>query len=83
MESGATPGRTAKHKSLRDKRAQGCRGHHLGPRKKTFHKKRAEVAEVGEDEGDFIDPEGDTDEEAWTSETSDSHDEEEADQGNA
>ncbi len=54
------------------------------PRKKTFHKKRAEVAEVGEEEGDFVDPEGGTDEEAaWTSETSDSHDEEEMDQGNA
>ncbi len=42
------------------------------------------MAEVGEsvDENDFVDPEGDTDEEAWTSEDTDSLDEGEADPGN-
>ncbi len=71
-----------KHGSLRDKRIQGRRGH-PGARKKTFRKKRAEEAEVGEDGNDFVDPEGDTGEEDWASEMTDSHDEEEADQGNA
>ncbi len=71
-----------KHKGPRDKWAQGHKGR-PGPRRKTFHKKQAEVAEVSKDESDFVDPEGDTDAEAWTSETSDSHNREETDQGNA
>ncbi len=79
----ATSGRATRHKSPKDKRAQGRKGQ-PGLRKKTFHKKRAEVAEVGKEESNFVDPKGGTDEEAaWTSEASDSRDEEEMDQGNA
>ena len=49
-----------------------------------FAKKRAEVAKVCEEEGDFEEPEGGTDEEAaWMSETSESGNEDETDQGNA
>ncbi len=71
-----------KHKSPKDKQTQSRRGHPT-LKKKAFTKKRAEVAEVCKEEGDFAEPEGGTDEEAaWTSETSDSHDEEETDQGN-
>ncbi len=81
-KGGAMPGRIAKHKSPRDKQTQGRRGH-PGPKKKTFHRRWVEVAEVGEDGEDFVDPEEDTDEEAWATEMSDSYDEEEADQGNS
>ncbi len=80
---GASPGRAIKHKGPKDKQVQGRRGHPT-LRKKTFTKKWAEVAEVCEEEDDFAEPEGGTDKEAaWTSEMSDSHDEEETDQGNA
>ncbi len=79
----APPGRTIKPKGPKDRWAQGRRSHPT-LRKKTFTKKRAEVAEVCEEEDDFAEPEGGTDKEAaWTSETSDSHNEEETDQGNA
>ncbi len=82
-KGGAAPSRAAKHKSPMDRRAQSHKGH-PGLRQKAFPKKRAEVAEVHEEEGDFTEPKGGTDEEvAWTSETSNSHDEEETDQGNA
>ena len=69
--------------SPKNTRATGQRGR-PGPKRKVLHKKRAEVAEVGEgvDEDDFVDPEGDTDEEAWTSEATDSLDEEGTDPGN-
>ncbi len=81
-KGGTTPSWATRHRSPKDKRAQGRKGH-PGPRKKTFHKKRADVAEVGEEEGDSAEPEGGTEEEAtWTSETSDSHDEEEMDHRN-
>ena len=76
-KGGASPGRIAKHKGPRDKRTQSRRGH-PGSKRKMFRKRRAEVAEVGKDEDDYVDPEGDTDEEAWASEMTDSHDEEEA-----
>ena len=83
-KGGAASGRVAKHGSPGSKRAPSRRGRPL-PKKRAFHQKRAEVAEVGEDmDGDdFVDPEGDTDEEAWASKAADSHDEEDADQGNA
>ncbi len=83
-KGGASPGRIARHKNPKDKRTPSRRGR-PGLRKKTFRQKRAEVAEVGEaDEGesDFMDPEGETDDEVGASETTDSYEEEETDQGN-
>ncbi len=72
-----------RHKSPKDKRTQGHRSC-LTQKKKTFAKKQAEAAKVCEEEGDFEEPEGGTDEEAaWMSKTSESYNREETDQGNA
>ncbi len=82
-KGGASSGQITKHRSLNDKWAKACRSK-PAQKKKMFAKKRAKVAEVCEEESNFEEPEGGTDEEATEmSEASKSSDQGEADQGNA